>query len=206
MDRPTTQPRLRICVAGKASCQAPPWPILGPLRQPSPHRVSLHVAADGQKMVVGLHGEGFETTLVKVAGTGGVVMGVLSLGVSQGQPQHELGEVTIAARPEQEVEMIGHQAVRQQPHAIPGHCFSQDPFECSEIALVLKDGEPGVGPVERVINKSAPGSAQRSSHGIQFGGQGLRMSTTVPDTFSDMTRFLTPDTFSDTRALARLSV
>jgi hypothetical protein len=112
------------------------------------------------------------------------VMGVPSLGVSQGQPLHELGEVTIAARPEQEVEMIGHQAVGQQLHGVPGHCFSQDPFECSEIALVLKDGEPGVGPVERVINKSALGSAQRSSHGIQFGGQGLRMSTTVPDTFS----------------------
>jgi hypothetical protein len=96
------------------------------------------------------------------------------------------------------VEIIGHQAVGQQPHAVPGHCFSQYPFECSEIALVLKDGEPGVGPVERVINKSALGSAQRSSHGIQFGGQGLRMSTTVPDTFSDTFFMLVfhADTFS----------
>jgi hypothetical protein len=41
-------------------------------------------------MVVGLDGEGFETTLVKVAGTGGVVMGVPSLGVSQGQPRPHL--------------------------------------------------------------------------------------------------------------------
>jgi hypothetical protein len=62
-----------------------------------------------------------------VAGTGGVVMGVPSLVVSQGHPLHELGEVTIAARPEQEVEMIGHRAVGQQPHAVPGHCFSQGP-------------------------------------------------------------------------------
>jgi hypothetical protein len=97
---------------------------------------------------------------------------VPSLGVSQGQPLHELGEVTIAARPEQEVEMIGHQAVGQQPHAIPGHCFSQDPFECSEIALVLKNGEPGVGPAERVINKSALGSAQLSSHGFSLADRG----------------------------------
>ena len=108
-------------------------------------------------MVVGLHGEGFETTLVMVPGTGGMVMGVPALGVSQGQPLHELGEVAIAAWPEQEVEMIGHQAIGQQPHGVPGHCFSQDLFECSEIAPVLKNGEPGVGPVERVINKSALG-------------------------------------------------
>ena len=93
-----------------------------------------------------------------------------ALGVSQGQPLHELGEVTIAARPEQEVEMIGHQAIGQQPHGVPGQCFSQDPFECSEIAAVLKDGKPGVGTVKRVINKSALGSAQRSSHGIQISG------------------------------------
>jgi hypothetical protein len=48
--------------------------------------------------------------------------------------------------------MIGHHAVGQQPHGIPGHGVSQDPFERSEIAVVLEDGEPGVGAFKRVID------------------------------------------------------
>ena len=56
--------------------------------------------------------------------------------------------------------------------------------------VVLKDGEPGVGTVERVINKSALGSASRSSHRIQISEQGLRTSITVPDTFSDLSESL----------------
>ena len=178
------QPGLRIASPVWPPCQAPPSPILGPRRQPSPQGVSLHITADGQKMVVGLHGERFETSLVKVTGTGGAVMGMPALSVSQGQPLHELGEVTVAAGPKQEVEMIGHQAVGQQPHGVPGHCFSQDRSNAAKSPVVLKDGEPGVGPVERVINKSALGSAQRSSHGTQISRLPEAMSTTVPDTFS----------------------
>jgi hypothetical protein len=65
---------------------------------------------------------------------------------------HESREITIAPRPEQEVEMIGHHAIGQQPHDVPGHSVSQDPFERSEIPVVLEDGEPGDGTVKRVVD------------------------------------------------------
>ena len=99
VDRPRAHPGLGSRVTGLASRQTPPSPILGTRRQPGPHRVSLRVSADGEQMIVRLHGEGIETTLVKVTRTDGVVMGVPALGVSQGQPLHELGEVAIAAVP-----------------------------------------------------------------------------------------------------------
>ena len=38
--------------------------------------------------------------------------------------------------------------------------LSEDPFECSEIAIVREDGESGVGPVQSVINKSALGGTE----------------------------------------------
>ena len=78
---------------------------------PDPFLSPLHVTADGEEMIVGLHGERLETTLVKVTGTDGMVMGVPALGVGQGQPPHEVGEVPIAVGPEQEVEVIGQHAV-----------------------------------------------------------------------------------------------
>ena len=46
---------------------------------PARRGISLHIAADRQKMVVRLHRERFETTLVKVTATGGVAMGVPAL-------------------------------------------------------------------------------------------------------------------------------
>jgi hypothetical protein len=63
--------------------------------------------------------------------------------------------------------MIGHQARGQQPNGVPSHCFSRDPFESAEIAITLIAGELGVGAVEHAINKSASGSAQGTSQGIQ---------------------------------------
>jgi hypothetical protein len=148
----------------QASPQAPPSPILGPARQAGEQRVSLYVAANGEEVLVGLHGERLETTLVQMTGAGGLVMGVPPLGMGQGQPLHELGQVPIAAGPEQEVEVIGHQEISQQPHIEPGHGFGQDPFERGEIAVVVEDSESGVGSVQSVIDKSVPSGTSRSSH------------------------------------------
>jgi hypothetical protein len=47
--------------------------------------------------------------------------------------------------------MIWYHEKGQQRDVVPGHCVSQDPFERNEIAVVLEDGEPDVGTVERVI-------------------------------------------------------
>jgi hypothetical protein len=104
-------------------------------------------------MLIGLYGERLESTMVRVTGTGGVVMRVPALSVSQGQPPHEVGRVAIAAVPDHELEMIRHHSSRKQQHVVPDHNFSRDAFEGSEIALVGEDGESGVGRVQGVINK-----------------------------------------------------
>jgi hypothetical protein len=80
---------------------------------------------------------------------------------------HELGQVPIAAGTKQEVEVIGHQAVSQQPHIEPGHGFGQDLFERGEIAVAVEDSQSGVGSVQSVIDKSALRGTSRSSHGLE---------------------------------------
>ena len=87
--------------------------------------------------------------------------------------------------------MIGHQAIGQQPHGVPRHCFSQDPFECSEIAIVLEEGEPGVGTVKRVINESALGSAGVVPWEYRLADRGSGCQQ----------RYLTPLSFVDTFVL-----
>jgi len=82
------------------------------------------------------------------------------------------------------VEVIGHQAVSQQPHIEPGHGFGQDPFERGEIAVVVQDSESGVGSVQSVIDKSALSGTSRSSHRVEDNERGSDVSTTGPDTFS----------------------
>ena len=41
--------------------------------------------------------------------------------------------IPIGVGPDQEVEVIGHHALVQQPRVAPGHRFSQDPLVRSEI-------------------------------------------------------------------------
>ena len=91
-------------------------------------------------MLVRLHGEGLEPTLVEMAGAGGPVVGVPALGVRQREPAHEPGEVPIPAGPEQEVEVAGHQAVDEQPHVVTSDRLGQDPLECLVIVVGLEDG------------------------------------------------------------------
>jgi hypothetical protein len=56
------------------------------------------------------------------------VTGVRALGVGHGQPAHEGGDVAILAGPQQQMEVVGHEAVRQQSHVEAGDSLLQDPL------------------------------------------------------------------------------
>ena len=71
-------------------------------------------------------------------------MGVPALRMRQGQPPREVREVAIAARPEDEVPVIGHHAPREDPHPGPLAGFPQNLEERLIIALVLEDRHPRV--------------------------------------------------------------
>jgi hypothetical protein len=135
--------------------QAPPPPILRPIHQVGPESIPLHIAAHRQQMVVRLHGERFEPALREVAGSGRVAVGVPALGVRHGEPAHERGEVAIGARPEQEMKVVGHHAIGQQPHVLTRDGLGEDSLECGVITVGLEEGQAGVAAVEGVVDEAA---------------------------------------------------
>ena len=90
-------------------------PALGGFDESGAEGVSLDVAADGEEVGVLLDGEAFETALVEVAASAGVAVGVPALGVGHGEPLHEAGELSILGGEEDEVEVVGHEAVGATP-------------------------------------------------------------------------------------------
>jgi len=58
--------------------------------------------------------EGFETTLPYV--TAGMIVAVMTPDVRGHQPLHPGAEVAIPARPEDQMEMVGHEAIAEDTH------------------------------------------------------------------------------------------
>jgi hypothetical protein len=56
--------------------------MLGPLRQTSPDRVSLHIPEHREQMMIALHGEGLEAVLIEVSSANRAMVGVPPDGVS----------------------------------------------------------------------------------------------------------------------------
>jgi len=153
-DRPGGR-RGGVLLGGGAGSEAAPSPVLGPFHQARPQRVALDVTADGVKMLVALHRERLEPSLVQVPRAGGMMVGVPAPGVGHGQPPHEPGEIAVAVGPDHQMEMVGHRAVGEQPHVVPRHSLGRNPLERREIAVVVEDRQTRVGPVQHMINEAA---------------------------------------------------
>lgn len=143
--------------------EAGPPPVLGPLDQVGPQGVPLDVAADGQKMLVALDGEGFETPLVEMAG--GMIVGVPAHRVGVGEPADKGGQLAVGPRPEDHVPVIGHQAVGQQADGLSLPGLGQHAFEGRVVLRLLQQRQPGHRPIEDVINQTARSNAGLSRHG-----------------------------------------
>jgi hypothetical protein len=76
------------------------------------------------------------------------------LGVRHGEPAHEPGGVAILAGPEQDAEVAAHQAVSQQSHVMAQHRLREDALECRISLIGLEDSQPGVGPIQGVVDEA----------------------------------------------------
>jgi hypothetical protein len=61
-----------------------------------------------------------------MTGAGRSVVRMPPLGVRHGEPRREPGEVAILAGPERDVEVVGHQAVSQQPPVMAHHRLREE--------------------------------------------------------------------------------
>ena len=52
------------------------------------------------------------------------------------------------------MEVVGHQAVSQQSHVMAFHHLREDALECRIILAGLEDSQPGVGPIQGVVDEA----------------------------------------------------
>ncbi len=147
------RPAVRI-ILGPRNAEAVPPPVLGTPYQVGPQGVPLDIAAHREEMLVRLHGGRLEPALIEMTGAGRSVVRTSPLGERHGEPAHEPGEVAILTWPEQDVEVVGHQAVSQQSHVMAHHRLREDALECRIILVGLKDSQPGVGPIQGVVDEA----------------------------------------------------
>ena len=131
--------------------------------QVRPLGIPLDIAQDREQVFVFLDGERFESPLPDVAG--GLVVLVVAADVCREQPLHPAGEIAVLARPEDQVKMVRHQAVTQEPHRNDFVGGVEETDEGLIIRPLVKHPLPGVPATENVVTISAGGVAVGSGHG-----------------------------------------
>jgi hypothetical protein len=97
-----------------------------------------------------------------------MAVGVPAAHVGHRQPLHERPQLPrrpAAPRPQQQVPVVGHQAVRQQPHR--GKEFErpgQHPLERRVVPVVVEHRRAAVAAVEHVVHVSAGGASGGAGH------------------------------------------
>ena len=165
MARQKATPFPRPCHAANDACcptaNARPW---GPC---SAQSVSLDIPGDGVEMVVLLNGERLETPLIEVASAARSAKGVPALRVSQCQPAHELRQLAVLSRPDQQMPMVGHQAIGQKPRLRSFDSLSQHSLEGGIIAVRIEQLQLCNRAVQDVIDVASLGGSVRASHAQQ---------------------------------------
>ena len=93
-----------------------------------------------------------------------MLMGQPTLGMGQGQPVQERRDLVIGLGPDDEVPMVGHQAVAQQAQGATLLGFNQHAQKGSVVTVLAEQGGTSVGPVQDVVDVAAWTASQRSSH------------------------------------------
>ncbi len=155
-------------------CQTRPRPPFGAPHQLSAQGVAFDVSANGEKVLVFLNGEGLEAALVERPGTAAVVVRMPTHGMGQGQPVEEIREFAVLMRPENEVEVVGHEAVGQQAHRHLVLGLAQDTLEGGVVAVFVENGGTSHGAVEDVVDIAASSSTWPSWHAHTLQQPGTR--------------------------------
>jgi len=161
MHRSLAQPRRPLRTHPRR--QARPAPILRRTHQTGPQGIPLHIAQNREQVLVLLDGERLEPPLPDV--TAGAMMKMITPYVGGHQPLHPAGKIAIAARPQDQVKVIGHQAPGQHPH---GHALAGRLEEINErlvVAILAEDPGATVAAVGHVIADATDGRSGGSRHG-----------------------------------------
>jgi hypothetical protein len=105
-------------------------------------------------MVIVLNGKRLETPLIQMPFAGRVMVGVVSLSVSERQPLGELGHLTINLRSNDKMPMVGHQTVTEQIDLELCYRVDKNKFERLEVCFLFEDGRSAIGAVQHMVDRS----------------------------------------------------
>jgi hypothetical protein len=129
--------------------EARPTPILRAIDKSCPQRISLGVAEHREQMLVALDRKGLEAALPDMPAA--VVVPMIAADVAGEQSLHPTAEVAVAVRPEDEMEMVGHEAPAEDSHRQALASGLEQPQKGPEIFLLVKDFSARVAKVEHMI-------------------------------------------------------
>lgn len=131
--------------------EARPPPRFRARHQPGAHGIPFHVPAHLEEMRIGLDRKGLVPTLVDMPGTRRLMGSVPPLRVCHGQPAHEGDQHTIRGRIEDEVPVVRHDAMCEDPHLRPLLRLSEDALECQVVGVGGEDRQAGIGSIEDMV-------------------------------------------------------
>src|SRR5262245_15978961 len=114
-------------------------------------------------MLVLLDGERLEPTLPDVAAA--AVAGPVAADMGRKQPHHVVAQVAVAAGPDDQMEVVGHETPRQQSDRGAVACPAEQFNEGAVVGVGVEHGAAAVAAVEDVVTVAAEQGACGPGHG-----------------------------------------
>lgn len=160
--------------------KARPAPVFRAAHQPGPQRVALDVPADGEVVDVGLHGKGLVAALIQVPHADAAPIFEPEADVRERESLHERRQVAVVFRPEHQVLVIGHQAIRAHPHGPDSERLLDDAFRSVVIAVVVEEAQATDAAVEDVIDDVPERLSRGSGHACNLTQELRPVNRTCP--------------------------
>src|SRR5439155_2914852 len=103
-------------------------------------------------------------SLVQMPRARRAAVSVPPLRMRESKPADKTREFALALRPDDQMPVIRHHAIGQQARFGPLNGLQQDLFKGFKVRSILKDRQPGVGPVKHMIDVAPLSSSAWSSH------------------------------------------
>jgi hypothetical protein len=115
-------------------------------------------------MLVGLDRKGPKTAFPNMPA--GLMESMVPADVARREPLHPVAEVAVFSRPEDEVEMVGHEAIGQQPHVASFGFLVEKLHEVGIVAGVVENFGTGISAVKNVVAKASGRCSGGSRHAL----------------------------------------
>jgi hypothetical protein len=153
--------------APRALGQAAPRPVLCTRDKTRPECVALNVATESQKVRVTGHRKGFVPPLIDVARAGRPSICVPSFAVGRGQPRHERRQFAVSSRPQDQMEVVWHEAVRQTPHGDSLLGLAKHLLERAVVSGSIEKPESADASIQHVKHNSSRSNPLSIWHGVR---------------------------------------